>query len=88
MIVPESTSEGNIWINIWPEPGGDIGEGWTTVTDEDIEYLDHGMLPEYAYQGNGTELKDSTFSLIVPIQFDSYMRNYEFTFYDNKCRNG
>ncbi len=79
-IDPKSASEGNIWINIWPGPGADIGGGWVTVTDIDIEYIDHGMLPEYAYQGNGTELKDTTFSIILPIRFDSYMRNYEFTF--------
>ena len=79
-IDPKSASEGNIWINIWPGPGGDIGEGWVTVKDSEIEYLDHGMLPEYAHQGNGTELKDTTFSLILPIEFSGYMRNYEFTF--------
>ncbi len=79
-IDPKSTSEGNIWINIWPGPGADIGGGWVTVTDMDIEYLDHGMLPEYAYQGNGTELKDTTFSIILPVKFDLHMKNYEFTF--------
>jgi hypothetical protein len=79
-IDPKSTNEGNIWINIWPGPGGDIGEGWTSVKDSDIDYMDHGMLPEYSFQGNGIELKDSTFFLILPIQFDSYTRNYEFIF--------
>ena len=79
-IEPKSTSEGNIWINIWPGPGGDIGEGWTSVKDSDIDYMDHSMLPEYPFQGNGTELKDSSFILILPIQFDSYTRNYEFIF--------
>lgn len=79
-IDPKSASEGKIWINIWPGPGGDIGEGWTSVKDTDIDYMDHGMLPEYPFQGNGTELKDSTFFLILPVQFDSYMRNYEFAF--------
>ena len=79
-IDPKLTSEGNIWINIWPGPGGDIGEGWTSVKDSDIDYMDHGMLPEYSFQGNGIELKDSTFFLILPIQFDSYTRNYEFIF--------
>ncbi len=79
-INPKSASEGNIWINIWPGPGGDIGEGWVTVKDTEIEYLDHGMLPEYAYQGNGTEFKDTTFSLILPIEFSGYMKIYEFTF--------
>ena len=79
-IDPKSTNVGNIWINIWPGPGGDIGEGWTSVKDSDIDYMDHGMLPGYSFQGNGIELKDSTFFLILPIQFDSYTRNYEFIF--------
>ena len=79
-IDPKSASEGNIWINIWPGPGGDIGDGRTSIKDSDIDYMDHGMLPEYSFQGDGTELKDSTFFLILPIQFDSYVKNYEFIF--------
>ncbi len=38
------------------------------------------MLPENAHQGNGTELKDTTFFLILPIEFSGYMKIYEFTF--------
>lgn len=79
-IAPESANEGNIWINIWPGPGGDIGAGWATVDDTEIEYMDHNMFPEYAFQGDGTVLKDTTFSLILPISFGDYVRNYEFTF--------
>ncbi len=79
-IDPESESEGNIWINIWPGPGGDIGDGWTTVNDSDIDYMVSDMLPGYSFQGDGIELKDSTFFLILPIQFDSYVKNYEFVF--------
>ncbi len=79
-IEPKSTSEGNIWINIWPGPGGDIGEGWTSVKDSDVDYMIRGMFPGYSFQGDGMELKDSTFFLILPIQFDSYTRNYEFMF--------
>ena len=67
-------------INIWPGPGGDIGEGWVTVIDSEIEYLDHGMLPEYEFQGDGMMLKESTFSLVLPIEFGGYMKGYEFTF--------
>lgn len=77
-IAPKSTSEGNLWINIWP--GYDIGEGWSTVKDTEIEYLDHYMLPEYAFQGDGMALKDSTFYLKLPVRFDGYKRVYEFTF--------
>ena len=79
-IDPKSMSEGNIWINIWPGPGGDIGDGRTSINDADIDYMYNGMLPGYSFQGNGTELKDSTFSLILPVQFDSYTKNYEFIF--------
>ncbi len=79
-IDPKSASEGKIWINIWPGPGGDIGEGWVTVKDSEIEYLDHGMLPEYEFQGDGMMLKESTFSLVLPIEFGGYMKGYEFTF--------
>ena len=80
-IDPKSASEGNIWINIWPGPGGDIGsDSQITVTDTAIDYLDHYMLPEYEYQGNGMMLKDTTFSIILPIEFSGYVKNYEFTF--------
>ena len=79
-IDPKSASEGNIWINIWPGTGADIGGGWVTVDDTDIEYLDHNMLPEYAFQGDGMMLKDTTFYLILPIEFSGYIKYYEFTF--------
>jgi hypothetical protein len=79
-IAPKSASQGNIWVNVWPGPGGDIGGGWVTVKDTEIEYIDHGMLPEYAFQGEGMALKDSTFYLKLPISFDGYKRDYQFTF--------
>ncbi len=79
-IAPKSASEGNIWVNVWPGPGADIGGGWVTVKDTDIEYIDHGMLPEYVFQGDGMVLKDSTFYLKLPVSFDGYKRDYEFTF--------
>ncbi len=80
MIALKSASEGNIWVNVWPGPGADIGEGWVTVDDKDIEDTKQGMLPEYAFQGDGMVLKDSTFYLKLPISFDGYKRDYEFTF--------
>ncbi len=80
MITPKSASEGNIWVNVWPGPGADIGGGWVTVNDTDIEYIDHGIFPEYAFQGDGMALKDSTFYLKLPVSFDGYKRDYEFTF--------
>jgi hypothetical protein len=79
-INPKSASEGSIWINIRPTSGEDIGVSRTTAKDSEIEYLDHNMLPEYEFQGDGMELKDSTFYLILPVSFDGYKRDYEFTF--------
>jgi hypothetical protein len=38
------------------------------------------MLPEYEFQGDGIVLKDSTFYLKLPVSFDGYKRDYEFTF--------
>ena len=79
-IGPNSSIAGNVWINIWPGPGADIGEGWTSIKDFEIEYPDHYLFPEYSFQGNGSELKGSTFCLKLPIDFGAYVRNYEFTF--------
>ena len=79
-IDPKSESEGNLWINIWPGIGGGIGDDRTSIKDSDIDYMVRGMFPGYSFQGDGIELKDSTFFLILPIQFDSYTRNYEFMF--------
>ncbi len=79
-INPKSASEGSIWINIRPTSGENIGVGRTTAKDSEIEYLDHNMLPEYEFQGDGMELKDSTFYLILPVSFDGYKKDYEFTF--------
>lgn len=79
-IDPKSESEGNLWINIWPGIGGGIGDDRTSIKDSDIDYMVRGMFPGYSFQGDGMELKDSTFFLILPIQFDSYTRNYEFMF--------
>ncbi len=79
-IAPKSASEGNIWINIRPTSGENIGVSRTTIKDSEIEYLDHNMLPEYTFQGDGMALKYSTFYLILPVSFDGYERDYEFTF--------
>lgn len=77
-IDPGTLIEGNIWINIWT--GSDIGDGWTTVTDAEIAYLDHDMLPTHTYSGKNTTLIDSLFYLVLPVHFDGYLRSYDFTF--------
>lgn len=79
-IFPKSSIEGNMWINVWPGPGADIGDSWTTVRDSEIEYLIENILPEFPFEGDGLGLKDSTFNLIVPIEISGNEKNYEFTF--------
>ncbi len=77
-IDPEAKAEGKIWINVWS--GSDIGDGWSTVTATEIDYLDHAMLPKRAQVKKDTELIDSLFYLLLPVHFDGYMRSYDFTF--------
>jgi len=73
-----STIEGYLWINIWLR--FDIGDYWSTVTDTEMEFMDHHMLPKHASPGKESELKDSLFLLTLPVRFDGFMRNYDFTF--------
>jgi hypothetical protein len=38
------------------------------------------FFPRYSHEGSGEELKDSTFRLILPIDFNGHTSNYMFTF--------
>ncbi len=49
----------------------------------DIYYSMRPFFPRYSHEGSGEELKDSTFSLILPIDFDGHTSNYMFTFMIN-----
>ena len=81
----ESDSEiaGYVWINNWPD--AHIGEG-----PVDIPISSHNIInsmepffPRYSFEGRGEDLKDSTFNLVLPIDFGGYTRNYTFTFMIN-----
>ncbi len=80
-IEPGSEITGYVWINIWPDFC--IGQDRFSITSYDIIYLMEPFFPRYSFEGRGEELKDSTFSLVLPIEFDGYISNYMFTFMIN-----
>ena len=75
---PDSEIAGCIWINIWP--AFCIGNDWTFNSDALINYLMEPLFPRHSFEGSVEDLKSLTFNLILPIDFDGYMRNYTFTF--------
>ncbi len=80
-IEPGSEIEGYVWVNIWPDFC--IGEGRHSRTMARINYLMEPLFPRYSFEGKGEDLKDTTFNLILPIDFDGYISNYTFTFMIN-----
>ncbi len=77
-IDPGSEITGYVWINI----GLDLSTMQSGRSDKlsDIYYSMRPLFPRYSHEGSGEELKDSTFSLILPIDFDGHISNYMFTF--------
>jgi len=75
---------GDIWINIWPK--FNIGRERHTITMDQIYYLREPFFPRHSFEGDGKELIDSTFNLILPIDFGDYIRNYTFTFMINDVK--
>ena len=68
---------GNAWINIWLD--------YSIMKDSrfnrsDINYFMQPFFQRYSHEGSGEELKDSTFSLILPIDFNGHTSNNMFTF--------
>ncbi len=80
-IYPGSEISGYVWINIWPDFC--IGQDRFSSRSYDIYYLMEPFFPRYSFEGWGEELKDSTFNLILPIDFGGFVRNYTFTFMIN-----
>ena len=80
-IEPGSEIEGYVWVNIWPDFC--IGEGRHSRTMAQINYLMEPLFPRYSFEGQGEYLKDSTFTLIMPIDIDGNVSNYMFTFMIN-----
>ena len=80
-IDPGSEITGYVWINIWPDFC--VGEDRHSIASYKIYYLMEPFFPRYSFEGRGEELKDSTFNLILPIDFGGYISNYAFTFMIN-----
>ena len=72
---------GNVWVNIWPDFC--IGQDRHSITTASINYLMEPLFPRYSFEGKGENLKDSTFSLVLPIDFNGHVSNYTFTFMIN-----
>jgi len=79
----ESGSEidGHVWLNIWPDFC--IGQGRHSLSTARINYLMEPFFPRYSFEGQGEDLKNSTFNLIMPIEIDGHVSNYTFTFMIN-----
>jgi hypothetical protein len=82
-IDPGSEITGYVWINNWPDFRIGQGPGNYPIDSYNVYYLMEPFFPRYSFEGKGEELKDSTFNLILPIDFDGYISNYMFTFMIN-----
>jgi hypothetical protein len=71
---------GHVWINNWPDFRVGEGPGSDPISSYRISYLKEPFFPRYSFEGRGEELQDSTFNLILPIDFGEYVLNYKFTF--------
>ena len=80
-IDPDSEISGYVWVNIWPDFC--IGQDRHSITTAQINYLMEPFFPRYSFEGKVEDLKDSTFNLVLPIDFDGYISNYMFTFMIN-----
>ncbi len=76
-IDPGSEITGNVWINIWFDYSM-MKSRRSNMSD--IGYFMQPFFPRYSHEGSGEKLKDSTFKLILPIDFDGHISNYMFTF--------
>jgi hypothetical protein len=82
-IDPGSEIIGYVWINNWPDFRLGQGPGIEPIDEYNVYYLMEPLFPRYSFEGRGEDLKDSTFNLILPIDFGGYTRNYTFTFMIN-----
>ena len=82
-IDPNSEITGYIWINNWPDFHLGQGPGNDPISTPNIHNRMEPFFPRFSFEGEGKDLKDSTFSLVLPIDFDGLISNYTFTFLIN-----
>src|SRR3989338_6851786 len=77
---------GYVWVNNWPDFRIGEGTGTQPISSYKIHYLMEPFFPRYSFEGRGEDLKDSTFKLILPIDFGGHTHNYTFTFMVNDVK--
>jgi len=82
-IDPNSEITGYVWINNWPDFHLGQGPGNDPISTPNIHNRMEPFFPRFSFEGEGKDLKDSTFSLVLPIDFDRHIFNYTFTFLIN-----
>jgi len=82
-IDPNSEITGYVWINNWPDFHLGQGPGNDPISTPNIHNRMEPFFPRFSFEGEGEELKDSTFRLVLPIDFDGLISNYTFTFLIN-----
>jgi hypothetical protein len=82
-IDPNSEVTGYVWINNWPDFHLGQGPGNDPISTPNIYNRMEPFFPRFSFEGEGEDLKDSTFSLVLPIDFDGQISNYTFTFLIN-----
>ena len=82
-IDPNSEITGYVWINNWPDFHLGQGPGNDPISTPNIHNRMEPFFPRFSFEGEGEELKGSTFSLVLPIDFDGLISNYTFTFLIN-----
>jgi hypothetical protein len=78
-IGPGSEITGNVWINV----GLDYSLSVDRRSSANVTYLMQPLFPRNKYEGKGEALKDSTFDVVLPIDFDGQISRYLFTFMIN-----
>ena len=82
-IEPNSEITGYVWINNWPDFHLGQGPGNDPISTPNIHNRMEPFFPRFSFEGEGKELKDSTFRLVLPIDDDGLISNYTFTFLIN-----
>ncbi len=80
-IYKDSEITGDIWLNNWPK--FNLARDRHVNTMDQIYYLREPFFPRHSFEGDVEELIDSTFNLILPIDFGEFSRDYIFTFMIN-----
>ncbi len=81
-IAPGTEISGFFWINIWHDYSLVAPRSRRSNISE-IYYYMQPLFPRYHDEGNAAELKESEFSLNLPIEVDGEIKNYSFTFMIN-----